>query len=217
VCPPWIVVTDSRAGNVWLLDRDLQPVRRLAERLERPTGVACDERRIFVTETGRHRVLVIESSDPVGNDRVSPRSFGGRGDDPREFNFPTAVALSEASVWVGDTLNFRVQRLDAKLGSFLGGFGALGDSPGEMPRIKGLAVDAAGHVWISDAHLDQVALYRPDGAFLMELGGSGSQAGEFSFPAGVAAHPDGRVAVVDSLNRRVQVFRLVERPVVEAG
>jgi hypothetical protein len=45
----------------------------------------------------------------------------------------------------------------------------------------------------------------------MNLGGTGVEPGEFSFPSGIAAHPDGRVAVVDSLNRRVQVFRLLQR------
>jgi hypothetical protein len=43
----------------------------------------------------------------------------------------------------------------------------------------------------------------------MSLGRTGTEPGEFSFPAGIAAHPDGRVAVVDSLNRRLQVFRVL--------
>ena len=33
----------------------------------------------------------------------------------------------------------------------------------------------------------------------MAFGAAGSGPGEFSFPAGIASHPDGRVAVVDSL------------------
>jgi DNA-binding beta-propeller fold protein YncE len=218
VCPAGIVVTDSRTGHVSLLDRNLRPVRRIAEHLERPTGVACGEDRVFVVETGRHRVLVLEPGDLGDDDPEGEQSsLGGRGEGPGEFNFPAAIALNDGSLWVGDTLNFRIQRLDATLGGFLGDFGSLGDSPGEMPRIKGLSIDASGHIWVSDAHLDQVSLYRPDGTFLMDLGRRGSQAGEFSFPAGIAAHTDGRVAVVDSLNRRVQIFRLVTPRSVEAG
>ena len=62
---------------------------------------------------------------------------------------------------------------------------------------------------MSDAHLDQVSIYTAEGQLLLSLGRSGSAPGEFAFPAGVAAHPDGRVAVADALNRRVQVFRLL--------
>ena len=49
-------------------------------------------------------------------------------------------------------------------------------------------------------------------ALAAETHGTGDEPGRFSFPAGIAAHPDGRIAVVDSLNRRVQVFRLVGAP-----
>ena len=76
-----------------------------------------------------------------------------------------------------------------------------------MPRLKGLAVDAHGRIWITDAYLDQVALYDRQGRHLMSFGGAGTGPGEFAFPAGIAAHHDGRVAIVDSLNQRIQVFR----------
>ena len=135
--------------------------------------------------------------------------WGGRGAGPGLFNFPAALSLHAGNLWVGDTLNFRVQRLDAIRGEPVGTFGRLGDAAGEMPRIKGVAVDAAGILWVSDAHLDRVALFRPDGTFLTDIGGKGELPGEFSFPAGLAAHPDGRVAIVDSLNRRIQIFRRV--------
>ena len=110
-------------------------------------------------------------------------------------------------------MNFRIQRLDATTGRYIDDFGILGDAAGEMPRIKGVAVDAAGHVWVSDAHLDQISLYDNEGALLLSIGNQGTQHGQFAFPAGVAAHPDGRVAIVDSLNRRLQIMRGVERRV----
>ncbi|MCB1035215.1 MAG: hypothetical protein KDD47_15410, partial [Acidobacteria bacterium] len=63
--------------------------------------------------------------------------------------------------------------------------------------------------WVADAHLDRVSLYQASGELLASLGGRGTGPAEFSFPAGIAAHPDGRVAVVDSFNRRLQVFQRV--------
>jgi len=203
-CRAGVVVSDARAGKLALLDEDLKLVRWLAVDLSRPTGVACSDDRIFVAETAAHRIVILEADG-------SRRLLGGRGTAPGEFNFPTAVSVAGDSLWVGDVLNFRIQRLDLASGEFLASFGQLGDAAGEMPRIKGIAVDRAGHLWVSDAHLDQVSLYTPDGTFLMAFGRRGADAGEFSFPAGIAAHADGRVAVVDSLNRRVQVFRSIDR------
>lgn len=205
-CRGGIVVADSRAGLVALLGPDLKFRARLAEGLERPSGVACVGERVFVVETGAHRVVVLE---PDGR----RSSIGRRGDQPGEFNFPAAIVAHGASVWVGDTLNFRVQRLDAASGAVLAAFGRLGDAPGELPRLKGIAVDGAGRLWIADALLDRVSIFTASGEFLLDLGRHGSAPGELSFPAGIAAHPDGRVAVVDSLNRRIQVFR----PLPEEG
>lgn len=202
VCPQGVVAADSDGGRVALLSPELRRLRWLAEGLDRPTGVACDAEAVFVVETGRHRVVRLAAGGP----RVT---FGQRGRGPGEFNFPTSVAVHGSSLWIGDTLNFRVQRLDAATGAFQGILGRLGDGPGDTPRVKAVAVDAAENVWVSDGYLDQVSVFEPSGGLLISLGGRGERPGEFSLPAGLAAHPDGRVAVADALNRRVQVFRLV--------
>ncbi len=240
VCRSGILVSDSRRGRVALLDRDLRLLRWVAEDLRRPTGVACDGDRLFIVETARHRILALEPSGwlveaapeatklvkaggrffvPSGEgalfvferDRIV-RILGRRGAGVGEFNFPTVIAPGAGTLWVGDTLNFRIQGFQPFTGEFASTFGRIGDAPGEMPRLKGLAVDAQGRLWVSDAHLEQIAIYRADGRFLTALGGPGQGPGDFSFPAGLAAHPDGRVAVVDSLNRRVQIFRVLQDP-----
>lgn len=202
-CAEGVLVTDSETGRVVRLDADLKPAGRLAEDLSRPTGIACQGETVFVAETGQHRILVL---GPGGSRRV----LGERGSEPGEFNFPTTLAVDGGDLLVGDTLNFRIQRLDAATGTPMTSFGALGDSPGEMPRIKGVAVDAGGQIWVSDGYLDRVSLYAPGGELLLSIGSRGAGPGEFSFPAGIAALPDGQVAVMDSFNRRLQVFRLLE-------
>jgi len=201
-CADGLVASDSESGRVARFNSELRRVSWLAQGLDRPTGVACDAAAVWVAETGAHRLVVL------GRDG-SRRIIGGRGTGDGQFNFPVALVRLGGAVLVGDTLNFRIQQLDAATGRFLGAFGRLGDAAGDTPRLKGIAADAAGHVWASDAHLDQVSIYTAQGQLLMSLGRSGGAPGEFAFPAGVAAHPDGRVAVADALNRRVQVFRLL--------
>ncbi len=203
-CSRGLIVTDVGSGGVALVDRQLRFVRWLAEDLDRPTGVACHGEVVWVVETGAQRIVAL-----AGDGR---RSFGQRGAEPGEFNYPTAAAFGNGRLYVGDTLNFRIQSLDPETGTALDSFGRLGDAPGEMPRIKGVAVDKSGHVWVSDAFLDMVSIYSADGGYLLGIGRQGIGPAEFAFPAGIAAHPDGRIAVVDSLNRRIQVFRVVEPP-----
>lgn len=201
-CAAGVVVTDSLQGTVVLLDRDLDIVRTLAKGLERPTGIACAGARIFVVETGAHRILVLDETGSIA------ATFGRRGLGEGDFNFPAAVAIAGESLLVGDTLNFRVQRIAAGDGSYQRSFGRLGDARGETPRIKGLAVDGMGRVWVSDSYLDQVAIFDRNGALLGDFGESGSAPGQFSFPAGIAVHRDGRIAIVDSFNQRVQILRV---------
>jgi len=199
VCPQGLVVSDPPTGRVALLDGRLRLVRWLASELERPTGVACLGERIYAVETAAHRLVELTGG------KVRP-VIGGRGDGEGEFNFPTALAADGETLWVGDTLNFRLQRVDPAAPGILTAFGTLGDASGQMPRIKDVTVDALGRLWVTDALLDQVALYTREGVYLMSIGRNGAAPGEFAFPAGVAAARDGRVAVADAFNRRLQVF-----------
>lgn len=201
-CRSGFVVTEPALGRVSSVSADLSKRETIAEGLARPTGVACSGSDVFVLETGSHVIWFRRGDGSQG-------TWGRRGEASGEFNYPAAIAASDDLLFVGDVLNFRVQKIDAGSGAGLGSFGRLGDAAGEMPRIKGIGIDATGVVWITDALLDQVALYERTGAYLMSVGGPGAGPGAFSFPAGVAGHPDGRVAVVDSLGRRVQIFRLL--------
>ena len=201
-CSFGLVVSDPATGRLALLDSELVFTRWIAEDLQRPTGIACDGDELWVVETGAHRLTVLKPSG-------IRRHIGQRGGGEGEFNFPTAIRLDGDDVLVGDTLNFRVVRLQRSTGRFISSFGELGDNPGQTPRIKDLAVDVAGQVWVTDAHLDRVSLYTAQGRLLLSLGSRGRGPAEFSFPAGLAAHGDGRVAVVDSFNRRIQIFRVL--------
>ena len=48
---------------------------------------------------------------------------------------------------------------------------------------------------------------QPAGDLLYYFGGKGTGAGEFQLPEGLFIDQDDRIYVVDSFNRRIQVFR----------
>lgn len=199
VCDGRILVTDARLGRVDALDRKLRRVATLAVGLERPTGVACNGDLAVIAETGAHRLIAIASDG-------TRRAIGSRGPGIGEFNFPTSVAIRGDEIYAGDAMNFRIQRGDLATGQFTSAFGGLGDAHGELPRLKGIAIDGSRNLWVTDAHLDEIAAYGPDGRYLASVARAGGDAGGFSFPAGIAISAKGSIAIADSLNRRVLVF-----------
>lgn len=95
----------------------------------------------------------------------------------------------------------------------------LGDGVPAADAVKliapsGIAVDAAGVLFVADARQGRVFGYDRNGALLMEFG----KRGEFSSPAGLAIDRDRNLLyVADAHARQVKVFTTLGTPVVEIG
>ncbi len=80
------------------------------------------------------------------------------------------------------------------------------------PFVHGLAIDPAGHVWITDSGTHTITEHLPDGTVLRTLGGADFPAptfygNPFNMPTGVAFAADGDIFVSDGYgNRRVHRF-----------
>ncbi|MGD1047917.1 MAG: hypothetical protein ABR899_04105 [Candidatus Krumholzibacteriaceae bacterium] len=77
---------------------------------------------------------------------------------------------------------------------------------GSLYYPKGIAVDRAGDVYVSDNWGNFVKKFAADGAFLGGWGAAGSGDGQFDSPEKIAVDEDGYVYVVDSGNNRIQKF-----------
>ncbi len=202
-----VAVADSAAPSVVFLDgRGKIAWSSAPGEFERPAGLVVDERSgtIWVADARAHHIVAL---DLDGRRRAV---VGGRGSEPGQFNFPTAVTVGpEGRLHVLDSLNFRVQVLDAD-GTARLVFGLAGDGPGTFYRPRGLGVDGEGRVYVADALFDNVQLFDREGRLLLALGRRGRGPGEFWMPAGVSVAPDGRILVADAYNQRVQVFRLID-------
>lgn len=170
--------------------------------LERPTGLAYAAGRLYVVDPPQHRVVAFR---PDGTEALR---FGGRGEGPGDFNFPTAIAAApDGSLYVADALNFRVAVFTPE-GTFLRSFGSPGEGPGQFSRPKALAVDPGGRVFVSDAEQDRVLVFLPDGSFQFSFGDGVAGPGRLSLPAGVAVG-DGEVYVTSPLAGRIQIYALL--------
>lgn len=210
-----IYVADSELGVVMVFDRNGK-FRRCIGKLrgegyfKRPTGIAVDSQRhrVYITDTLRDTVFY---ADLQGN--ILGR-LGSRGSEPGELNFPTELLVQDGEVSVVDSMNFRVQFIDAS-GQFRGSFGRMGPVTGYLWRTKGIAKDNEGHFYLADAGLGVVQVFDREGTLLFYFGLPGDGPGEFAFPAGISIDGKDMVYVVDMMNRKVAMFQYVD--VAKAG
>ncbi len=77
----------------------------------------------------------------------------------------------------------------------------------KLDGASGVAIDAAGNVYMADTLNDRVAKFDATGRFVTAWGTSGSADGNFKGPKGIAVNKSGtNVYVVDTGNHRVQQF-----------
>jgi DNA-binding beta-propeller fold protein YncE len=206
-----IYVSDSGANVVHVFSREGRRYEGVIGQglFQRPTGLLLDpaNAELVVVDTKAAALLVFDTAQ-----RRLKRTVGGRGTEGGRFNFPVAVADGAGSRrYVVDSMNFRVQVLDADFG-FLRSFGTAGDAPGHFSRPKGVAVDSEGHVYVVDALFDNVQVFDPQGRLLMAFGGPGAGPGRFWLPNDIHIDAEDRIYVSDAQNRRVQVFQYLSSP-----
>ena len=213
-----VYVSDSAGKAVFAFDRN---GKRLAsfgrDDLERPTGLAIDRGRgiVYVVDSARHdspkhRVLAFDLQGHKKFELGPKDGPSGRGNGDGQFFFPSYVSVDKAGmVYVGDTMNFRVQVFGPD-GKFVRKFGEGGDGPGTFQRIKGLAFDSFGNLYAVDGGHANVQLFNKDFHVLMFFGGSAPKLEYFDVPSGIAIDPNtNRIYVCNEYLARVNVYELI--------
>jgi DNA-binding beta-propeller fold protein YncE len=183
---------------------------------DRPLGVAFDEDgRIWVADTGNHRVCVFEQ------DGDFLFEFGGRGvakptsgSDPvwegGRFDFPSGIDVDEdGRAYVADFRNDQVQVFDDE-GGFLFAFpdntepvGRGSSGVGGGIAVADVAV-GGGLVAATDTY--QILLFDGEGRLLGQFGKPGRGPSDLDHPNGVAVSEEGDVYVADSNHNRLSAF-----------
>lgn len=211
-----VYVSDSAGKQVLVFSRGGDRLRAFGgHELERPTGIAIDRARglVYVADSAsrtsdKHRVLVYD----LGGKLVRQLGAAGssKGDGDGQFYFPTYVAVApDGRVLVADTLNFRVQEFDAQ-GKFLRKFGENGDTVGTFARMKGLALDSFGNLYVVDGGHSNVQIFNRDFAPLMFFGGYAQKLEYFDVPSGIAIDAKrNRIYVCNEFIARINVYELI--------
>ena len=85
--------------------------------------------------------------------------------------------------------------------------GGQGKENGQFNFPRGLAVDNAGNILVSDTNNGRIQKFSPTGVFLSVIGKTGQGPGEFREPGGIAVDSSGNIYVADVANHRVQKLK----------
>jgi DNA-binding beta-propeller fold protein YncE len=119
------VVDNSSTGKVYLFDRDGDFVTSWTPsgdgELSAPQGIAVFEDKdnhtyVYVSSTGKNRVVRFEYTNNNSNGLKFIKSAGGSGSGSNDFSSPAGLAMDKCgNVWVADRINNRIQQLDKSL------------------------------------------------------------------------------------------------------
>jgi sugar lactone lactonase YvrE len=181
-----------------------------------PEGVAVDAAgNLYVADTGNHTIRKITPAGVVSTLAGLAGSSGsadGTGSAAR-FNVPRGLAVDAAgNVYVADTFNETIRKITpAGVASTLAGLagnGGSADGTGSAARFSGpsgVAVDAAGNVYVADTFNQTIRKITPAGDVTTLAGLAGSagsidgtgSAARFNTPRRVAADAVGNVYVAE--------------------
>lgn len=190
-------------------------------------GVAAgDDGRVWIADTQNHCVRVVDPDGaihPVAGDPVP--GFADGGPEEARFAMPERLRVRDGAVWVADTQNHAIRRIDAETfevetvaGTGVAGFGGDGGAADEA------LLDAPTGVWplgdggfvVADSLNHRVRWVDADGVITTIAGtgepgfaGDGGLAvdARLNWPADVVADEDGTVYVADLANGAVRALR----------
>ena len=179
------------------------------------SGLAIDDNdRLFVTDTGLHRVDVFA---PGTHQLVT--AFGSE-----VLAHPSSIAIDTENrfLYVVDTENDVVDVFDADNFKLLRKLGTPGkkhtlSAPGTFALPMGVAVDREGNVYVTDTFNNRVEIFDADGGFISTFGKNGDGAADFERPKGIAVDCDGHIWVADAAQDRVKVFNREGRLLIYFG
>jgi Mg-chelatase subunit ChlD/DNA-binding beta-propeller fold protein YncE len=186
-------VAEAQAQEAWILaERWTGPDAVPPGHIRAAAGSAVDEQgRLYVVDSWRKEVHVFEGDAWVG-------SWRGNGPSRALMSDPRDIAVFGGRAYVADAGAGRIKVYDTA-GNYIADWGDVG-------RPWGITRYGPERLLVSDNAGARLLLIDLEGRVRMEMGSPGTADGQLVEPRGVAAWPDGALAVLDAGNDRIQVW-----------
>lgn len=197
-----VAISTDRDGSLYVADYGNHRVQRIttgdAWIYGRPgsgAGQLLGPRAVAVDPTGQF-FFVAEQ----GNSRVQCFRFNGQHQAMYSgFKSPSGLAFdAEGMLWIADTGNGRVLRLNTRTGQFIGGL----DSAAGVVQPISIACDRAHNIYVTDAATNDVCRYTYFGVRAHALG----EIRRLASPQQAAIDGDGRIYLAEAAANRLHVF-----------
>lgn len=168
----------------------------------KPRAVAIDQDdRLYIVDMTA-RIQVFDADGNFIRAWQTPVHVNGR---------PTGLTFDrrENHLLVADTHYYRVLQYtpEGKLLEERTIGGRMGPGPGEFGFVTDAVRDADGNYFVGEyGEYDRIQKFTPDGTYVLEWGGHGSEPGQFQRPQHLEFDAAGQLWVSDSCNHRIQVF-----------
>ena len=235
---PYGVAADA-AGNVYVADTHNHKVKKItpagvvttvagstggsadgtgaAAQFYYLTGVAvAGDGTIYVADKDNHKIRKVTPNGVVTTFAGSTSGYAEGTGTAAQFSQPYNVTVdANGNVYVADAGNHRIRKItSAGVVTTLAG-GSQGDANGTGEAAQfyypyGVAVDAAGNIFVADTFNQKVRKITPAGAvtnFAGSTGGStdgAATAAQFNYLTGITVAADGTVFVADKDNHRIR-------------
>lgn len=194
-------VADTYGGRVFYFDAHGRLLRTFGAKINlvHPVGVVVDEdnSRVLVGDGRNDFILKFDFLGKLEG------SMGARGNAPGEFINMMAITADKDDLYVAGRLGHRLQILShqGKYKRDLAG--------GAVRFPTAIAVDGNKRVYVSSYLDNTIRVFSSSGKLIDTVGGTGVTPGHFKRITGLWAD-QGYLYVADSLNGRVQIFRIVD-------
>lgn len=168
----------------------------------KPRAIAIDEDDHLYIVDMTARIQVFDVDGKFIRAWQTPAHVNGR---------PTGLTVSrvDGNLLVADTHYYRVLTYtpEGKLLEERTIGGTLGPGPGEFGFVTDAVRDPLGNYFVGEyGEYDRIQRFSPQGEYVLEWGGHGSEPGQFLRPQHLELDADGLLWVTDSCNHRIQVF-----------
>ncbi|HVA47640.1 MAG TPA: NHL repeat-containing protein [Pirellulales bacterium] len=168
-------------------------------RLQKPRAMAIDGQDHLYIVDMTARIQVFDADGNYLRGWQTPVHSAGR---------PTGLSFDRRGrLLVADTHYFRLLVYSPQ-GELLETMGGVpGHAPGEFGLVTDAVEDSSGNLYVAEyGEYDRIQKFSPDGEFLLEWGGHGSERGRFMRPQNMVVDEQDRIWVADACNHRIQVF-----------